>query len=163
MTLDAQKAGALKADFLALSAALTGFSTFRLLGTGQAEAYLATLVKTVGEPIAGDLMSAFRAVADAAGGAEAPLERGLRREILSDERLGPVARNLIKLWFVGTWYALPPEWHARHGADSPVGTFAVSPDAFVEGLLWPTVGAGASGAKPLGYGMWATPPRFEGA
>ena len=26
---------------------------------------------------------------------------------LSDERLGPMARNIVKLWFVGTWYELP--------------------------------------------------------
>jgi hypothetical protein len=142
--------------FLDLSAALTGFATFRLRGTGQAEAYLATLTEVVGEATAAALLGAWRAVA-----AEAEVERALRREILSDDRLGPVARNVIKMWYVGIWYALPADWREAHAATSRDRTFVVSPEAYTEGLLWPAIGANPSGAKPLGYGIWASPPRIE--
>src|SRR4051794_14988416 len=97
-------------NFLALSSVLTGFSVFRLKGTGQAPQYLCTATEIVGEPTVRALLSAFRRVAADAGDDQEALERGIRRDILSDGRLGPVARNLIKLWYVGTWYALPVEW-----------------------------------------------------
>lgn len=142
--------------FLELSAVLTGFTTFRLRGTGQAEAYLATLHEVVGEATVTALLAAWRSVA-----VEAEVDRALRLDILSDERLGPVARNLIKLWYVGTWNALPADWREAYAATDRDRTFVVSPEAYTEGLLWPAIGANPSGAKPLGYGMWATPPRIE--
>src|SRR3954454_3838700 len=148
-------------DFLALSSALTGFSVFRLKGTGQAPQYLSTAIEIIGEPTVRALLSTFRFVAGDAGDDQEALERGIRRDILSDGRLGPVARNLIKLWYVGTWYALPVEWREAFATTDRDRTFVVSPDAYTEGLLWPAVGANPSGAKPLGYGMWAMAPRIE--
>jgi hypothetical protein len=148
-------------NFLALSSALTGFSVFRLKGTGQAEPYLSTATEIVGDAVVRALLSAFRCIADKAGDDEGALERGIRRHILSDGKLGPVARNLIKLWYVGTWYVLPVEWRESFANGGRDRTFVVSPDAYTEGLLWPAVGANPSGAKPLGYGMWAMAPRIE--
>lgn len=148
-------------DFLELSSVLTGFSTFRLQGTGQGKLYLATVTDVVGEATVRALLAAFRAIREDGGQDEAALERSMRREILSDAKLGPVARNLIKLWYVGTWYQLPPEWREAFAAGGNDRTFVVSPDAYTEGLLWPAVGANPSGAKPFGYAMWATPPRIE--
>ena len=148
-------------DFLALSAALTGFSTYRLKGTGQAEAYLSTATGIVGEAVSRALLAAFRRAVDQPGADETAIERAIRRDILSDNKLGPVARNLIKLWYVGTWYALPVEWREAYAAGDRDRTFVVSPDAYTEGLLWPAIGASPSGAKPLGYGMWAMAPRIE--
>lgn len=152
---------ALYADFLALSAALTGYPAFRLTGTGRVGEYLSAVLEIVGAPLIRDLTAAFRHAEAEAAGDEAALERGLRHGVMSDDRLGPVARRLVKLWYVGTWTELPPEWREAHGPAPKDRTFVVSPDAYVEGLLWPTVGAGPSGAKPLGYGMWAGPPRIE--
>jgi len=149
------------ADFLALSSALTGFSPFRLQATGQAERYLATVEEITGATTVSDLLTVFRGVADEADDDEAACERGLRRAILSDARLGPVARNLIKLWYVGTWYELPAEWREHFAAGGGDRTFVVSPEAYTEGLLWPAIGANPAGAKPFGYGMWAKPPRIE--
>jgi hypothetical protein len=148
-------------DFLALSSTLTGFSVFRLKGSGQAEPYLSTATEIVGEPTVRALLSTFRRVAGEASNDEGALERGVRRDILSDGKLGPVARNLIKLWYVGTWYALPVEWREAFATSDRDRTFVVSPDAYTEGLLWPAVGANPSGAKPFGYGMWAMAPRIE--
>jgi hypothetical protein len=148
-------------DFLACSSALTGFPTFRLQGTGQAELYLSTAVDVVGEDAVRELLAAFQGVSRAAGQDEAALERGLRREILSDDKLGAIARNLIKLWYVGTWYELPEAWREAFAASEADRTFVVSPEAYTEGLLWPSIGANPSGAKPHGYGMWATLPRIE--
>ena len=148
-------------EFLALSAVLTGYSRFRLLGTGQADLYLTTVRDVVGEPTVKELLQAFGRVHKAGAGDEAALEAALRAEILSDEKLGPIARNIIKLWFVGTWYQLPADWREAHGAHLKDVTFVASPAAYTEGLLWPTIDANPSGAKGPGYGTWAFPPRIN--
>ncbi|HUP50697.1 MAG TPA: hypothetical protein VNA04_18125 [Thermoanaerobaculia bacterium] len=148
-------------EFLTFSSVLTGFKTFRLRGTGQAEVYFSTVNDIVGEGMVKELLETFRGVVRGAGDDAAAFERGLRREILSDGKLGPVARHVIKLWYVGIWYELPGEWREAYGENEKDRTFVVSPVSYTEGLLWPAIGANPSGAKPLGYGMWATPPRIE--
>lgn len=148
------------APFLELSAVLTGHTRFALRATGQAEAYLTTVTDAVGASTVAALFDAFSAVQQAPG---EELGGALRRQILSDPLLGPVARNLIKLWYVGIWYALPRAWHDAQGRAVTDQTFVVSPQAYTEGLLWPTVGANPSGAKPFGYAMWAQPPRIDAA
>jgi hypothetical protein len=146
-------------QFLAFSADVTAFSVFQLRGTGQAEAYLAAVVGVVGEELVDDLLERHgRLLNRAEPGQLADL---LRREIFSDERLGPVARNVVKLWFVGTWYELPAAWRETFGALESDVTFMVSAMAYTEGLLWPTIGANPPGAKGPGYGSWAAPPRIQ--
>ncbi|MES2570213.1 MAG: hypothetical protein V4710_09195, partial [Verrucomicrobiota bacterium] len=88
------------------------------------------------------------------------LEKGMRGAILSDEKLGPIARNLIKLWYIGTWYQLPAAWRERHGMIAEDRTFIPSPSSYVEGLLWPAIGAHPPGAKAPGYGSWTTAPEI---
>lgn len=147
--------------FLALSSTLTGYSRFRLLGTGQADPYLATTRDAVGDDVLADLLNTFTKVHLDAGGDEKALDNGLRARILSDRLLGPVARNVIKMWFVGTWYQLPQTWrdvHATRGHDS---THVVSPASYTEGLLWPTIGANPPGAKAQGFGSWSAPPVID--
>ena len=87
------------------------------------------------------------------------MARGLRRDVFSHPKLGPVARALVKLWYVGTWYGLPTEWREAYGENELDRPFVVSSDSYTEGLIWPAIGANPPGAKPFGYGMWATAPR----
>lgn len=147
-------------DFLGFSSVLTGFSVFQLQGTGQAASYLSTVIQIVGEATVVDLLQTFRQVREKAGDDEAALDRLLRADILSDERLGPIARNVIKLWYVGTWYQLSCAWRATFGEAEKDLTFVVSAQAYTEGLLWPTIDANPSGAKGPGYGTWSAPPRI---
>ena len=159
--------------FLSLSVDLTAFEETDLLGTGMAHHYLAKLRAACGDEVVTALLDAHRAArAEAAGGAEgsgsrtrAPLDRdafdrALRHKIFSDDRLGPVARNVIKLWYAGMWYALPAEWTDRYGAHPGAGTSSVTVAAYQEGLLWRAIGANPQGAKAPGYGSWAQPPRI---
>jgi len=148
-------------DFLAFSSAVTGFPAYDLRGTGQLELYLSTVDDIVGKDTVGKLLDAFGSALRDAGDDEVALQAGLRRTILSDELLGPVARALIKLWYVGTWYQLPVEWLQRYGENTSDRTFVVSPGSYVEGLLWPAIGANPPGAKAKGYGMWAQPPLID--
>jgi hypothetical protein len=106
-------------------------------------------------------VAAFAETQAAKGGEAASLDREIRVTILGDEMLGPVARNLIKLWYVGSWYQMPSDWRETHGGAESDCDFVVSPAAYTEGLLWPAIGANPQGAKPHGYGMWALPPRIK--
>jgi len=147
-------------DFLSLSSVITGFTAFQLRGTGQAESYFAALIDILGEGTVTALLHAFRRVRQEAGADEAALDRRLRADLLSDEKLGPVTRNLIKLWYVGTWYQLPAAWRGAFGELEGDATTVVSPAAYTEGLLWPAIGANPAGAKGPGYGTWSDPPRI---
>jgi hypothetical protein len=151
----------LQAAFLSLSETLTGYSRFRLVGTGQADPYLATTREAVGDDVLAELLTTFTAVHGDAAGDERALDSGLRARIFSDSKLGPVARNVIKMWFVGTWYQLPQEWRDVHAARGPDSTHVVSPASYTEGLLWPTIGANPPGAKGQGFGSWVGPPAVD--
>lgn len=146
--------------FLAFSVEATAFSRYELRGTGQAEAYLATADAVVGPAVVEDLLDAYDVVVAAAEGDRARTTELLRRSILGDPRLGPVARNLAKMWFVGTWYELPRAWTEAYQVQGRNETFVVSSGAYIEGLLWPAIGANPPGAKPPGFGAWSKPPRI---
>ena len=153
-------------EFLSLSVGLTAFEETELLGTGLAHQYLAKVREACGDEVVNDLLDAHRAVrAEAAGPGgsydRALLDRALRHRIFSDDRLGPVARNVIKLWYAGMWYGLPPEWTDRYGAHTAAETSTVTAASYQEGLLWRAIGANPPGAKAPGYGSWAQPPRIE--
>ena len=145
--------------FLAFSSEVTAYPVFDLRGTGLAEDYLATVEQIVGRPVLADLLDRYDA-AVAAAGVGTGLAALLRRDLFSDPRLGPVARNIVKLWYLGIWYELPRAWTDAYGALPGNVTFTVSAAAYTEGLLWPSIGANPPGAKAPGYGSWAQPPRI---
>jgi hypothetical protein len=130
--------------FAVLSVRLTGFGHVTLHGTGMTAEYLASLDAVVGAPFVDELLEADDIDA-----------------LLKDARLGPVARNLILLWYCGTWTALPEEWRAAYGT-SPLDTTRVeSPEAYQAGLQWVVAGAHPAGARQQGFGAWSVAP--EGA
>jgi len=144
--------------FIGLSVQLTAFTKFQLLGTGEAQSYFDTVNRVVGKSIIDELLDVFIQIESEANGDQAIFEGLLRAEILSDEKFGPVTRSIIKMWFIGTWFQLPISWSEKFGARSNDETFVVSSKAYMEGLLWPTIGSHPMGAKAPGYGTWAAPP-----
>ncbi|SLN52169.1 hypothetical protein [Roseisalinus antarcticus] len=141
--------------FANLSAALTGFDAAQLIGTGNAELFWDLLVARAGPANAEALLTVWTEQVEA----EAHRDRAIRIAILSDRRYGPMARNLIRLWYVGTWKQLPADWRGAYAPTLADGDIIPAPQAYTEGLLWPAVGANPPGAKPFGYAMWAKPPR----
>ena len=145
--------------FLAFSSQVTAYSVFELRGTGLADAYLTTVEEVVGRQVLDEVLDRYdAAVASAEDGAR--LSELLRRDLFSDPRLGPIARNIVKMWYLGVWYELPQTWTDAYGAQQRDVAFAVSAAAYTEGLLWPSIGANPPGAKAPGYGSWAQPPRI---
>lgn len=154
--------GASRLDlFLAFSAEVTAFSAVELQGTGQAEAYLKTVDEVVGTALVDELLATHAGQMRATGDeGRAARDTYLRRAVFGNEKLGPVARNIVKLWYSGVWYELPTAWTEAYGPAPKDVTFVVSPSSYVEGLLWTAIGAHPAGAKAPGYGSWAAPPRI---
>lgn len=151
----------LMASFLELSVALTGFSEFELQGTGQAELYFATVKRHISSDLVLELLTTFQSLKLKAQSAhdDSVLATGLRSEILGSEKLGAIARNIIKLWYVATWYPLPESWQAAFGAeDCQQDPYIVAPQAYPEGLVWSAIGVNPPGAKAPGFGTWSEPP-----
>lgn len=128
--------------FLDLSVTLTGFSEFHLLGTGLSDTYRTALETIVPTHVLHRLLN----------------ENSEPATLLADQDLGPVARNVILMWYCGTWTPLPEEWRERNGT-SPLDTrHVISAEAYRSGLQWVTAGAHPAGAYQQGFGAWALPP-----
>jgi hypothetical protein len=148
------------AAFVDLSADLTAFDEVSLYGTGVAEAYLAATDSVVGAKLTDALLGAYIKITLVSHGDAATRAASLRAEILGDEKLGPIARAILKLWYIGTWYALPERWQEIYGPTPTNNSFVVSQAGYAEGLLWPTIGAHPAGAKAPGFASWVNPPVF---
>ncbi|KXX68483.1 hypothetical protein [Flammeovirga sp. SJP92] len=147
-------------QFLQLSVKLTAFSEFQLQGTGQLEEYYDAVYQIIGEKNMIQLLTTFDEIQDDTGSDEVAFDKQFRAKVLSDEKLGPITRSIIKLWFVGTWYQLPKSWNDTFGLLENDKTYVISPSAYKEGLLWPTIGSHPMGAKAPGYGTWSAPPEI---
>lgn len=158
-------------QFADLSALLTGFDRIQLLGTGMVGSYLHAVDAALPEGVLDELLDAFGHLPPAAGadeaGAEAQnvqnaqnaREAAISSAVLDDPKLGPVARNLIVVWYCGTWTALPDGWREAYGT-SPLDTDRVlSPEAYQAGLQWVAAGAHPAGALQQGYGAWSEEPK----
>ncbi|OEK07793.1 hypothetical protein A8C32_14995 [Flavivirga aquatica] len=147
--------------FLDLSVVLTDFSSYELQGTGQLEAYYSTIIDVIGESNMVEVLDAFTLAKTNANGNETELEKQIRIQLLSNDKLGPITRNIIKMWFIGNWYQLPNIWRETYGAYEKDETFVVSAIAYTEGLLWPTIGSHPPGAKAPGYATWIDAPQIS--
>lgn len=142
--------------FYGLSAALTGFDQLDLEGTGMAPIYLGVAEKRAGEQPTAELFKIFDDhVADAPSAEQVA---AIRRHIMSDPKLGPLARNVIKLWYFGTWYRLPSDWLLAYEGGEDDHTFVVSDLAYRNALVWQPMLAHAKGARQPGFGSWQFAP-----
>jgi hypothetical protein len=142
--------------FLELSTLLTGFGRVQLLGTGMLEDYLSAVAEALPAGILDELLAAYDRLP------EGDREAAAGSEILDDPKLGPVARNVILLWYCGTWTPLPEDWRSVHGSSAMDTHRVVSPESYLAGLQWVAAGAHPVGARQQGYGAWAVPPEAAG-
>jgi hypothetical protein len=146
--------------FYELSVALTGFSRFELNGTGVGETYFSTAIDIVGRDIMTELILRFYEVLEVYGGDEREFDHIFDQAIMNDEKLGPVAGNLTKMWYLGNWVQLPDKWRQQFVTSSLDVTKVVSADAYREGLVWSALEAHPMGAKPMGFGTWGETPGY---
>lgn len=147
--------------FLQLSIILTGFDEHVLLGTGMLHTYYDELLRVIGAREAGRLLSAFRPITVPDHHAFDPSafdHTAFQKDVLADARYGPIARNVVMMWYLGIWTQLPREWRDQYGATFYDTDHVVSAAAYREGLVWPAAGTHPMSAKAPGFGTWANPP-----
>lgn len=130
--------------FVDFSETATGFSASHLLESKQVEIYFRTVRAMLGDQIVSEFLLTFH-------------RDGFNR-LFTSEKLGPIARNIVKLWYVATWEQLPSGWNEKYGPVANDALFIVSPTAYTEGLLWQAIGVNPPGAKMPGYGTWSMAP-----
>jgi Membrane bound FAD containing D-sorbitol dehydrogenase len=144
-------------NFVGLSAVLTGFSADDLnpqfSPAPVAVEYLQTLQSKVDAQLVSRLLSTYQAIAAEPPDAQPAL---VHAQILQDPDLGPVARNIIRMWYLSIWYT-DYQGMVTGFSDGVV----VSSNAYTKGLAWDAMQAHPMGYSEMHYGYWADPP--EGA
>ncbi|HMV68149.1 MAG TPA: hypothetical protein PKA64_14975, partial [Myxococcota bacterium] len=117
----------------------------------------------VGPDNLADLLARARAIAARCGDDLDATEAAYRAEILASARLGPIARSVIQLWYLGSWPGMPAAWRATYGAFPGDTSRVISAAAYQESLVYRVAQAHPPGAKQPGYGSWAARPGGEPA
>jgi hypothetical protein len=138
-------------QFVRLSRALTGYDQVELLGTGMAEQYYQTITGIYQDSVLRLLLEA-NAIFEAYGEQHSEFEGQIRQRILENIVFGQIAKNIIQLWYMGSY---------TNFNDPAQATYIISPDAYVNSLIWQAAGSHPAGAKYPGYGSWSLEPRPE--
>ncbi len=142
-------------QFLSLSVSLTGFDQAELLGTGLAQEYYQQVVSAIGEAISQELWTIAQNLTKHA---DSDLDTAIRRELMASPKFGPIARNIIQLWYWGSWIGLPQVWRNQYGTNQQDVTHFTSSAGYQEGLIWKVMGTHPEGAKQPGFGSWSMLP-----
>ena len=141
--------------FLKMSEELCCIPAFYLKGTGYASVYHDKAEKIVGKDLLDRLSAVYAGLPNCCHRAR---KDAILAKLLNDPEFGPVVRNVMKIFFLGVWNKLPPQWHQSYKAFDDDETCIPDPNAYVQSLLGPAVGAHPAGAKPTGHQSWADPP-----
>jgi hypothetical protein len=148
--------------FLAFSSEITGYSTYDLEGTGLVTLYHDLLENVLGPRLGGELEVLLCGLLAYPAGSSARQE-AMVQSLGAPSLFAPVVSNLVLLWYLGSWEALPDTWYAAAGLPFPgpndVGaTRTPSAAAYANQLSWRTAFANAPGSNPPGFGSWCHPP-----
>ncbi|HEV3304454.1 MAG TPA: sugar dehydrogenase complex small subunit [Planctomycetaceae bacterium] len=136
--------------FKALSAGLTGLQLTQLSPgvdpIGLAQQYWNTLQDNLDEQWRADLDAMLDLVKDTAK----PADKATVDGVFAKERSASLARSILKLWLLGTWY---------HPSTPKRAEKVVSSQAYKESLVWKTMQAHPMGYSMSPYGYWAKEPR----
>jgi hypothetical protein len=138
--------------FIDISAYLTGFDAVELQGTGMPATYLATVERETPPDIVSFFFEAASSILRDGAGDESAINAMIAADLFPVSCYGGLAQNIIVMWYLGQW---PP---AVSASPSLQQARNISPDAYVQGLVWPAADTHPPGAKQPGYGSWASPP-----
>ena len=80
----------------------------------------------------------------------------------SDDDTKFLARSIVLLWYLGSWYEPADLKHANASPESvhgPIEQKVLSAKAYTQGLVWQIVGAHPMGYSNLQFGYWSRDPR----
>jgi hypothetical protein len=138
-------------QFVALSSALTGVSPAQLRPAldpiGIAEQYLAMIQKPTSTVLPATLTSLLTTFEQQSSAPGTPDKAAAF--VLADPTLGPVARSIIKMWLLGSWY---------DPSNPTTAIQVVSSQAYKESLVWKVMQSHPMGYSVFSFGYWAGPP-----
>ncbi len=136
--------------FINISAWLTGFDQTRLQATGLTQIYFDQLINgSAPADIAEFFNQAGEILLLAEQNHDAALAR-TRSRLMPASSYNAMAQKLILMWYTGQWFTNPADFNAP----AP----QISPQSYVQSLVWPAAEVHPPGAKQPGYASWAEPP-----
>jgi hypothetical protein len=138
--------------FIDISSYLTGFGAVDLHGTGMGPTYLATVEKATSAETLSFFFETAAQILRTGAGDESAINAMIAADLFPVSCFGGLAQNIILMWYTGQW---PP---AVAASPSLAQARNISPDAYVQGLVWTAADTHPPGAKQPGYGSWASPP-----
>jgi hypothetical protein len=149
-------------QFVDLSAVLTGFTADVLNPPLDpleiAQNYLNFVESNSVPGMLDELLATFESIVSASGGDPQKVADGVQSQILSvapvppaTESIGTLARRIIRMWYLATWYTTEPPDPAGDGQ-------VISANAYTRGLAWSAFQAHPMGYSEMTFGYWATPP-----
>jgi hypothetical protein len=149
-------------QFVGLSSVLTGFTPDDLnpaLDPQEiAQNYLDFISNNFSPVLLAQLLSTYESIVAASGNDPAKVAAGVQRQILSvapvppaTESIGTLARRIIRMWYLATWYTTEPP-------DANGDGQVISSNAYTRGLAWTAFEAHPMGYSEMTFGYWAMPP-----
>jgi len=146
--------------FRKMSATLTGFSEADIQGTGLTDAYAEAIQHNLTEALYVELLTLFTTIEAETKTPEA-LNQQLRHQVFASPKFGPMARNIMMLWYTGTWSSMPTDWVTTYGPIGSNQSCIISSQSYLNGLVWDAVGAHPMGGKQEGFASWSfDPPNY---
>ncbi|HEV7505238.1 MAG TPA: sorbitol dehydrogenase [Thermoanaerobaculia bacterium] len=142
-------------NFADMSATLTGFQSSvinpLLDPVNLKQLYLDTADAKAGATLVDQLIAQFLSL-------KGQPAQTLANTLLATNDANPpqtalVARSILKLWYLGSWYPAVPASDPTAGQ----GT-VVSANAYIGGLAWRAAQAHPMGSSQMTFGYWASPP-----
>jgi hypothetical protein len=129
-----------KEIFLRISVCLTGFSEMELLGTGMLENYFNVMVNKNSVSVVDSFLSESEKILQNNSDLK-KLNEEIGNRLMPDSLFNGLAKNIITMWYMGSWM-----------------NDIISPQTYVQGLIWNAAQTHPPGAKQPGYGSWSTLP-----
>lgn len=145
--------------FVSLSSALTGYDIASMpLQMDVAQAYMDKVEKTSPDGLK-KLLAAFQECAPPGADADA-VHDAVAKQIMgsSDIELPALARRIIRLWYLSTWYTDEPPVYGPWPSVYPDGE-VFGMESYIRGLAFKAAQAHPPGYSEGRYGDWTPAPR----
>lgn len=129
--------------FLDISVCLTGFSEMELLGTGMLETYYNVMMNKNNIAVVEAFLTASAKILAKNKNSEEDLKKEILNNLMPDSLYSGLAQNIITMWYLGSWL-----------------NEIISPQSYVQGMVWGIAKAHPPGAKQPGFASWSMLPKI---
>jgi len=128
--------------FLDISVFLTGFNKMELLGTGMLETYFNVVMNMNNVVLVQSFLAESEKILTKNQGNAEKINNEILHKLMPDSLYNGLAKNIITMWYMGNWM-----------------NTVISPQSYVQGLIWGVAETHPPGAKQPGYASWSTAPK----